>query len=108
MEKDILYPLRRVHGKMHEWKIHVWPVVKQRVKKPEAVFLIMTPEHDNLGDQALDIGHLDVEYEWYLRKVNDRVALPGKFTNEVSDGDAVSDCDDPEYQRQIVAKVGMI
>ncbi len=53
MEKDILYPLRRVHGKMHEWKIHVWPVVKQRVKKPEAVFLIMTPEHDNLGDQAL-------------------------------------------------------
>lgn len=86
--------------------------VKAHWEKGQLVILALGPtatvlasDLTDMGMQALDIGHLDVEYEWYLRKVNDRVALPGKFTNEVSDGDAVSDCDDPEYQRQIVAKV---
>lgn len=58
------------------------------------------------GMQALDIGHIDVEYEWYLRKAKDRVLLKGKYVNELVGGDHVDDCNDPEYLRQIVARVG--
>ena len=35
-----------------------------------------------LGYQSLDIGHLDIEYEWYLRKSLDRVSIENKYVNE--------------------------
>ena len=53
MSKDFLYPLRRLHGKIHDFKSSAWPIIRQRWRRPNAVFLILTPEHDNLGDQAL-------------------------------------------------------
>lgn len=33
--------------------------------------------------RAIDIGHLDVEYEWYLRGVKEKVPISGKFVNEL-------------------------
>lgn len=56
--------------------------------------------------QALDIGNIDIEYEWFLRGARERVAIPGKFTNEAADGREVSDCRDEEYLSQIIARVG--
>lgn len=35
------------------------------------------------GYQALDIGHLDLEYEWFLRGEGIRVEVPGKYNNEL-------------------------
>lgn len=35
------------------------------------------------GIQAVDIGHIDVEYEWYRRSAKKKVALRGKMVNEV-------------------------
>lgn len=34
------------------------------------------------GFQAIDIGHLDVEYEWYLRGCKRKLPIPGKYVNE--------------------------
>lgn len=56
--------------------------------------------------QALDIGNIDIEYEWFLSGVKERVAIPGKFTNEAAGGREVSDCQDEKYLSQIVAKIG--
>lgn len=56
--------------------------------------------------QALDIGNIDIEYEWYLRGAKERVAIPGKFTNEASGGREFSDCRDEQYLSQIIARVG--
>lgn len=58
MSKDILYPLRRLHGMMHEAK--VWHDLRKSYEKrfrenPKTVFLVMTPEHGNLGDHAIAI-----------------------------------------------------
>lgn len=36
------------------------------------------------GYQALDIGHMDVEYEWYLLKAKRKIDLQYKSVNEVS------------------------
>lgn len=33
--------------------------------------------------QAIDIGHLDIEYEWFLMQVKHRVPVPGKYVNEL-------------------------
>ena len=55
--------------------------------------------------QALDIGHIDIEYEWCLRGVKERIAVPGKFTNEAKNGDQVVMCTDPVYQSQIIARI---
>ncbi|MDO4691094.1 MAG: GT-D fold domain-containing glycosyltransferase [Fusobacterium sp.] len=36
------------------------------------------------GYQAIDIGHLDIEYEWYLMKTDKKVDVENKAVNEVS------------------------
>lgn len=56
--------------------------------------------------QALDIGHVDIEYEWFLRGAKERVAIPGKFTNEAKGGRGFSECRDEKYLNQIIARVG--
>lgn len=60
MAKDILYPLRRFHGILHEEKVRLQKrrsLKKQLTadfnKNPPTVFLVMTPEHGNLGDHAI-------------------------------------------------------
>ena len=56
MSKDILYPLRRLHGMLHEakdWYMLRKSYQKQFRENPRTVFLLMTPEHSNLGDHAI-------------------------------------------------------
>ena len=68
---------------------------------------ILASDFADLGMQALDIGNVDIEYEWYLQKATERVPISGKFTNEAKDGvgRTFTDCQDPEYLSQIVARV---
>ena len=35
------------------------------------------------GHQAWDLGHLDIEYEWYRRGAEKKILIPGKYVNEV-------------------------
>ena len=63
---------------------------------------ILASDLADSGIQALDIGHIDIEYEWFLQRQTSKVAIAGKFTNECVDGRNVSDCNDEEYRRQIV------
>ena len=54
------------------------------------------------GRQALDIGHVDLEYEWFLRGVEHREVIPGKYTNECEGGDAVKEVEATEYRKEIL------
>ncbi len=56
------------------------------------------------GYQALDIGHLDLEYEWYLKGQGGRTEVPYKYNNEYPGGEQVEDIEDSEYERQIIAR----
>ena len=55
-KNDILYPLRKLHGSMHDRKeMHA---IRNEWKKafrenPRTVMLCMTPEHGNIGDHAI-------------------------------------------------------
>lgn len=56
--------------------------------------------------QALDIGNTDIEYEWFRNGAKERIAIPGKFTNEATGGREVADCQDKKYLSQIIARIG--
>lgn len=56
----------------------------------------------NCGYQALDVGHIDIEYEWYKMGVDTPVKVPGKFTNEVKNGNVVENNASQNYLEQII------
>lgn len=60
-----------------------------------------------LGYWAIDIGHVDIEYEWFLRKAKDKIQIEGKYVNEakkneISHGKRLQD---DNYERSIVERV---
>ena len=84
----------------------------EEVREEELVLLALGPTAtilaSDLADKnirAIDIGHLDIEYEWYLRKAKEHEIVPGKFTNEAEKGNIVDDCQDQWYLSQIVARI---
>lgn len=58
-----------------------------------------------LGFQAIDIGHIDIEYEWFLKKAVGKIKILGKFTNEAIDGDEVEEVIYKGYYDQIVERI---
>jgi glycosyltransferase family protein len=69
---------------------------------------VLASEFAGMGIQALDIGNIDIEYEWYLRGAKERIPIPGKYTNEAKNGSGrvFSECRDEKYLNQITARVG--
>lgn len=56
------------------------------------------------GIQAVDVGHIDMEYEWFLAGKGVRVIVPNKYNNEIFGGDIVSSDNLPEkYYEEILA-----
>ena len=56
------------------------------------------------GHRVLDVGNLDIEYEWFLSGSSERIKIKGKYTSEVIGGREVEDLDDPSYHAQILTK----
>ena len=55
------------------------------------------------GYQALDLGHIDIQYEYFLRHAEGKIAIPGKYTNENRDGRNPGDeILDEKYQNSIM------
>lgn len=57
--------------------------------KPTLILLALGPtatalayELAKMGYWAVDIGHIDIEYEWFLMGATTKVNVPGKYTNE--------------------------
>lgn len=66
---------------------------------------VLAADLSKQGIQALDVGHVDIEYEWFLQSAAKKQAIPGKYTNEVREGRIFSACSDLEYQKQIIKKI---
>lgn len=58
-----------------------------------------------VGFQAIDLGHLDVEYEWFLQQVDWKTYLPNKYVNEVKGGNKVERCLESKYLEQIIIQI---
>lgn len=58
-----------------------------------------------LGYQAIDVGHIDIEYEWYRRGAKTKIPIPNKYVNEVLSGRINSGIADLEYEQQIFERI---
>lgn len=58
-----------------------------------------------MGYHAIDIGHVDLSYEWLIRNNGVKTAVTTKYNNEYSEGYIVEDIHDPVYDSQIIADV---
>lgn len=59
------------------------------------------------GYQAIDLGHVDIEYEWMKMGANEKVPIPSKYVNEAGKhGRKEEILNDNSYQQQIIAKIG--
>lgn len=62
--------------------------------------------------QALDVGHVDIEYEWFLRKSEDKEMLNNKYVNEANNFVCIHNADLSggkdcwiDYEGQIIRKI---
>ena len=53
------------------------------------------------GYHALDIGHIDIEYEWFLRKATKKINIEDKWVNEVPGNTITENFYDEDYFNQI-------
>ena len=56
------------------------------------------------GYQAIDVGHVDIEYEWWRMNAKRKVKIQNKYVNEAVGGNIVSVAGE-EYESQIIAKI---
>lgn len=57
------------------------------------------------GFRAVDIGHIDIEYEWYLMGATEKVAVKNKYTNEAYGGNQQFGIEDKEYEGQVIVRI---
>ncbi|MCM1211808.1 MAG: GT-D fold domain-containing glycosyltransferase [Blautia sp.] len=92
--KDILESVRRVANKEDLICISLGPTAT-----------VLAYDLFMLGYQALDIGQVDIEYEWYIRNVDVRVSIDGKLVAEVDENFKESrefQDQNKEYENQVV------
>lgn len=61
----------------------------------------------SFGYQVLDVGHIDVEYQWYLMGAKKKVPIKGRYVYEA--GGWIGELDEielKEYNEQIIVSVG--
>lgn len=60
------------------------------------------------GYHAIDIGHADLSYEWFLRSGDSKIsAVNYKYNNEWPNGYIVEDIHDEQYESQIIADLSI-
>lgn len=58
------------------------------------------------GYRAIDIGHVDIEYEWFLRQATEKIKIETKYVTEVKDGENnIQDIKDEKYEKEIIARI---
>lgn len=69
---------------------------------------VLASDLADMGIQSLDLGHVDIEYEWFRTGAQGHDLIAGKFTNEATAGHKVADCEDENYLREIVCRIGQL
>lgn len=66
---------------------------------------ILASDLSKLGYRALDLGHIDIEYEWFLLKATKKVAIKDKYVNEVKKGRIDSNLNNEKYLSEIIETI---
>jgi glycosyltransferase family protein len=66
---------------------------------------VLAYDLSKLGYQAVDIGNVDIEYEWFLKRTQVKTPVKHKYTGEVANGTIVERLDSKEYENEIEALI---
>lgn len=55
--------------------------------------------------RAIDLGHLDLEYEWFLNKSTEKEPVKNKIVNEVETTSELSEINDKKYLESIICEI---
>lgn len=66
---------------------------------------VLAYDLSQLDVRAIDIGHIDIEYEWFLRGATKKIAINGKHVNELAEDKIIEDKVDKLYSSQIMATI---
>ena len=67
---------------------------------------ILAYDLSKMGYQAVDVGHIDIEYEWFLKNVTKKVIIRNKYVNEAVGGcKNITKIKDILYNQQIIKKI---
>lgn len=105
--RRILAPAENAYLKYDE----ILDEVKNNALKSDLILMALGPTASilaydlyKLGFQAIDLGHLDIEYEWCRRNAEWKTVIEDKYVNEVNHRN-VGESNNKEYLSQIIAKV---
>lgn len=68
---------------------------------------VLARELSQQGKWAIDLGHIDSEYEWFQMGATHKVKLSHKHTAEFNYDDNIVAADDLSYHNQIITRVGL-
>lgn len=105
--KRILCPNQSAYEKYDE-------ILKECKKQPKNTLFILAlgmtatvlaADLCALGYRALDVGHIDIEYEWFLMKAQDKIEIKNKNVNECGKPNNTLEINDLEYNQQVIAEI---
>lgn len=107
--KRIICPAMNAYEKLDE----IEKSIKKNVQKTDLILTALGPTASilasdmcNEGYQIVDIGHIDIEYYWYLNHSVLRDKVPGKYVNESGKKDCSNIYDnDSSYLNSIIDKI---
>ena len=102
--KRIICPVKNAYSKYDD----ILKICLQQDK--DSIFIIalgptatvLAYDLSQMGYRALDLGHIDIEYEWFLQKATKKVAIKNKYVNEVKKGRINSDLNNEKYLSEII------
>ena len=98
--------MQRSHDVILERIVSIVPKSALLIMAMGPTATILAYDLSQLGYRAIDIGHVDIEYEYFLRKAQDKIKIPGKYVNEVSGGAQVDETiTDRAYSESIVCRI---
>lgn len=105
----VIAPSKNAYSKKNDIK----DAIRSKISKSTIIISALGPTASILaselcdeGYQFVDVGHVDIEYMWYLNKYFIRKKIPGKYTNECG-GSSFAQLyeEDNKYQSSIIARI---
>lgn len=85
-----------------------------KIEKSALVLIVLGPAGKVLaydliraGFQVVDIGQIDMDYEWFKAGLGEKIPIPNKYVSQLPPTQ-VQDIDDIEYSQQIIIKIESI
>lgn len=102
--KRILAPEKNAYEKYDE----IVDSIKRNAKKSDLIILALGPTASILAFelsaeyQALDMGHVDIEYEWFKMGATEKVPVKNKHVNECN---SMGDCDESKLDKKYLKEI---